>query len=156
MSRQWYGNISNRLEEGRQFTDEIKVGTGITEYGYSDRHPYEVIAVKDQKHITIRRLDHKHIGDGCMDNNWELISNPANAEIELVKRGNSWYQSQTCTAEDILKNDKEDDEKRLMFGLFLCGWGFDREKILEKGKQTKFSKMNISIGRADYYYDYEF
>ena len=51
MKTKLYGNLMNRMEEGRQFVDEIKVGDGVTEYSYSDRHPYEVIEVKDQKHI---------------------------------------------------------------------------------------------------------
>ena len=43
----WYGSLTNRLDEGHTFTDEIKVGTGVTEMCYSDRHPYEVVEVID-------------------------------------------------------------------------------------------------------------
>lgn len=49
MSRKWYGSLNNRLEENKMFCEEIKVGTGLTEYFYSDRHPYEVVKVIDQK-----------------------------------------------------------------------------------------------------------
>ena len=150
MSRKWYGSFNNRLEEGRQFVDEITVGTGVTEYFYSDRKAYEVVAVQDQKHITIRKLDHKPIGE-AMSNNWELISNENNPTTDLVKRGNSWYVVKTVTKEML-----EGIENDIQTSLWLYHNGFDRDVIMEKGKQTKYSKKNISIGFADYYYDYEF
>jgi hypothetical protein len=156
MSRTWYGNINNRLEENRMFCEEIKVGTGMTEYMYSDRHPYEVVEVKDQKHVSVRKMDHKHVGDGCMDNNWELISNEENPIREMTKRGNFWYWTVTVTS-DILKNlDSEDAEARLSTMLFLCHNNIDREQLEAKGKVTRYHKANVSFGIADYYYDYEF
>ena len=36
------GSLNNRLEENRMFCDTIEVGTGMTEYLYSDRHAYEL------------------------------------------------------------------------------------------------------------------
>ena len=63
MSKKWYGSIDNRIEEGKQFVNEIKVGDGVTEYLWSDRKAYEVVDVKDQKHITIREYDHKLKGE---------------------------------------------------------------------------------------------
>ena len=62
------GSISNRLEENRMFCDVIEVGTGMTEYSYTDRHAYEVVEVVDQKHIKVREYDHKHKGDFEMSN----------------------------------------------------------------------------------------
>lgn len=150
MSKKWYGSLDNRLEEGRQFCETIEVGTGVTEYFYSDRQPYEVTEVKDQKHIKIRRLDHEAAGTP-MSNTWKLISNPKHPEIELVKRGNVWYKVKTATIEDIKKAEED-----IYRSLWLCQNGFDVDKIKQKGKQTKYSKMNISIGRAEYYYDYSF
>lgn len=147
----WYGNITNRLEEGKTFCDEIKVGTGVTEYSWSDRHAYEVIEVIDQKHFIMRLLDHEHVGGGSMDNNWQLVSNENNPTYELVKRGETWYYINTVTVEDI--KDVADD---LNLQLWLIHAGFDVDKIREKGKQTKRRKANISIGAASYYYDYEF
>ena len=148
MSKVWYGNLTNRLEENRQFCEEITVGTGVTEYSYSDRQSYEVIAVKDQKHVTIRRYDHKAKGEG-FTNDWELISNENNPSIDLVKRGNRWYRAVTATMKEIESED-------IYVSLWLCHNGFDVEKIKEKGSQTKYHKMNVSFGIADYYYDYEF
>ena len=150
MSR-WYGSLQNRLEEDRMFCDEIKVGTGVTEYSWSDRHPYEVVAVKDQKHVTVRAMDHVHVGDGCMDNNWKLVSNENHPERRLEKRGDYWYWTVTVTAEDVAAH--EDD---IYFRLGLCNGGFDIETIKAKGQQTKRRRAKVSFGHAEYYYDYEF
>lgn len=150
----WYGSMQNRLEENRMFVDEIKVGTGVTEYSYSDRHPYEVIAVKDQKHVTIRRLDYKRIDNNGMSEvqEYEYISNENNAEYECVKRGNYWYFVSTITREMVQDFDNWEVQKKVWFAL----GGWDLEKIREKGKQTKYNKANISFGHAEYYYDYSF
>jgi hypothetical protein len=147
MSRIWYGNLTNRLEENKQFCEEIKVGTGATEYHYSDRTPYEVVKVKDQKHVAIRMLDQKRSGEP-MTNQWELTSNEKNPVIELVKRGDCWYRTKTATIEDLESPDKY---RRLWVCL-----NFDCDKIRAKGKQTKYNKINISFGKANYYFDYEF
>lgn len=148
MSRIWYGSLDNRLEENRQFCETIEVGTGVTEYHYSDRTPYEVVAVKDQKHISIRRYDHEADGE-CYSNKWKLISNEDNTVIDLVKRGNYWYREKTATIDDV---NSADVEVRLWVALN----GFDVDKIKKNGKQTKFDKMNVSFGIAEYYYDYSF
>jgi hypothetical protein len=150
MSREWYGNLTNRLEENRMFCNEIKVGTGMTEYCYSDRHPYEVVEVKDQKHVKVRQLDHKHIGDGCMDNNWELVSNENNSIRTLTKRGKYWYWTVIVT-KDILDSIDKIETK-----LFLCHNDIEIDKLKEKGKITRYHRANVSFGIANYYYDYEF
>lgn len=148
MSRIWYGSLDNRLEENKQFCETIEIGTGVTEYYYSDRRAYEVIAVRDQKHISIREYDHKAKGEG-FTNNWELISNENNRTIDLVKRGSCWYEEKTATIEDV---NSENPDVRLWVALN----GFDVEKIRKNGKQTKYMKRTISIGVAEYYYDYSF
>lgn len=150
MSTTWYGSLQNRLMENATFDGEIEVGTGVTEIMYSDRHPYEVIAVKDQKHVTVRKLDHKHVGEGSMDNNWELVSNEDNATYELTKRGKFWYWTVTIT-KDILDTIDDINTK-----LFLLHNDVDVEKLKEKGKVTKYHRANVVFGFADYYYDYSF
>lgn len=150
MSRALYGSLTNRLEENRMFCNEIKVGTGMTEYYYSDRHPYEVVEVKDQKHVKVRELDHKHIGENCMDNNWKLVSNENNSIRSLTKRGNYWYWTVVVTS-DIL-----DDIENIGTQLFLCQNNIEVDKLREKGKITRYHRANVSFGIADYYYDYEF
>jgi hypothetical protein len=150
MSKVWYGNLTNRLEENRMFCKEIEVGTGMTEYSYSDRHPYEVVEVKDQKHVKVRELDHKHVGDGCMDNNWELVSNENNSVRMLTKRGKYWYWTVVVTKDILNSIDKIETQ------LFLCHNNINVDQLKEKGKVTRYRRANVSFGVADYYYDYEF
>ena len=153
MSRKWYGSLNNRLEENRQFVDAIEVGTGVTEYSWSDRHPYEVVAVKDQKHISIRMMRHELAGEP-MTNNWILKSDEDAPVEELSKRGNYWYSVVTITPEqarEILEGDDIDAK------LWACSNDFYLDEIVKSGKnKTKYHKRNISIGKAEYYYDYEF
>lgn len=149
----WYGSLTNRLEEDRMFCDDIKVGTGMTEYSWSDTEAYEVVAVRDQKHVTVRVYDHKK-KDGAewCDNDWELISNPNNPEKDMVKVGNYWYWTLTITADDLEKMVADDDCALLR--LAVGGW--DAGKIRAKGKQTKRWRAKVSFGVARYHYDYSF
>lgn len=154
MGRRWYGSLNNRLEENRQFVETIEVGTGVTEYSWSDRAPYEVVEVKDQKHISIRMMNHKSAGKGMYSNEWILTSNEDAPVEELAKRGNYWYSVVTITperAKEILEGD--DIEAKL----WACANDFYLDEIVASGKnKTKYHKRNISIGKAEYYYDYEF
>ena len=145
----WYGSLNNRLDENKMFCDEIKVGTGMTEYSWSDREAYEVIEVRDQKHVTVRKYDHKLKGD-AYSNDWELISNEDNPTYDMVKRGDYWYSTLTVTREYLLSHDTPETRLNLVLA------GFDPKIVIEKGKQTKYTKRNVSFGTADYYYDYEF
>lgn len=131
------------------FTDEIKVGTGMTEYSYSDRHPYEVVEVIDQKHVKVRTLDHIHKGDGTMDNNWELVRNEKHPIQTLTKRGERWYWTITVTA-DVLEDDAIETK------IWLAVNQIDVDKLARRGKITKYHKANVSFGKCEYYYDYEF
>lgn len=145
----FYGSLNNRLEENKMYCDEIKVGTGMTEYSWSDRHAYEVVEVIDQKHVIVREYDHKLKG-GAYSNDWELISNENNPTKEMVKRGNYWYAVSTITREMVSKELTAEER------IYLALNGYDINKIKEKGKQSKYYRMNVSFGTADYYYDYEF
>lgn len=156
MARKWYGSLNNRLEENRQFCDEITVGTGVTEYDYSDRHPYEVIEVINQKDVIIRGLDHKLAGEP-MTNKWELVSNEDNPTYELVKRGKYWYSKVVVTS-DILDEMETttDNEKHFRIAMFLANNNVVPDTLREKGKVTRYHRWNVSFGVAEYYYDYSF
>lgn len=156
MSKIWYGSVNNRLEENRMFCKEIEVGTGMTEYSWSDRHAYEVVEVKDQKHVSVREYDHKHIGENCMDNNWELISNEKNPLKVLTKRGNYWYWTTVITDAILANLESEDAEQRMRTQLFMAYNNIDAETLKAKKKVTRYTRANVSFGRADYYYDYSF
>ena len=93
MARRWYGSLQNRLDE--RVNKKPEVGMGVTEYYFSDRKPWEIIAVKDERHITVReldakRIDHNHMSE-CQE--YEYYSNEANrtAELFLTKQG-VWRQ----------------------------------------------------------------
>lgn len=153
----WYGSLNNRVDENRQFCDEIKVGTGMTEYFWSDRHAYEVVAVKDQKHVSVREYDHKRPDDKkdySYSNDWVLVSNEKNPVIDLVKRGKYWYTVTSITPEEAKKIFEGNDlDKKL----WACHCGFDLQEIIKSGKKkTTYHRKNVSFGVADYYYDYEF
>lgn len=156
MSRVWYGSINNRLEENRMFCNIIEVGTGMTEYSYTDRHAYEVIEVTDQKHIVVREYDHKHKGDFEMSNNWELISNPNNPAKAMTKRGKYWYWTTVVTDAILANLESEDAEERLRTQLFMAYNNIDADALRAKKKITRYHRANVSFGVADYYYDYEF
>lgn len=86
MTRKWYGSLQNRFEENKMYCNSIEVGTGMTEYFYSDRKPYEVTEVIDQKHVKVRSMDHKNVG-GAYSNEWELTSNENNPVRMITRRG---------------------------------------------------------------------
>lgn len=143
----WYGSVNNRIEENHQFCDEIKVGTGMTEYFWSDTRAYEVVDVVDQKHVYVREYDHKLKG-GAYSNDWELISNENKPVRYLTKRGKYWYWTLTLYA-FMMDGTWESD-------LFLAQYGITKEDLLKRGKVTRYTRANVSFGIARYFYDYEF
>lgn len=160
-----YGSLSNRMEENKMYCDEIKVGTGVTKYCYSDRHAYEVIEVIDQTHVFIREYDHKPVGEP-MSNQWELISNENKPVFELKLRNGVWYEVTEYTKEKWIAKAQEWVENghvksvEAAYEYLKCMSGLtekQNEKI-EQGKAVKkYNKFgNISFGVAEYYYDYEF
>lgn len=149
MSKVWYGSINNRLEENRMYCNEIVVGTGVTEYYWSDRHPYEVVEVMDQKHVKVREMGHKATHINGFANEWELFSDEKKPIKMLTKRGKYWYWTVTVT-KDIFENDDIDTM------LFLAHNNINVDKLKEKGKVTRYHRANVSFGVAEYYYDYEF
>ena len=146
----WYGSVQNRLEENRMYCKEITVGTGVTEYSWSDRHPYEVVEVIDQKHVKVRELGHKALPNSQFANEWKLFSDEKKPIKLLTKRGNQWYWTVVVTKEILDKIDDIDTQ------LFLAHNNIDIEKLKEKGTVRRYRKANVSFGVAEYYYDYSF
>lgn len=91
MGKRWYGSINNRLDENKKFCEDIDIGTPVTEYLYTDRIPYEVTKVIDQKHVFIRGYNCIAVGEP-MSNEWELISDTSKPEVEVKYRYNHWYR----------------------------------------------------------------
>lgn len=160
-----YGSLQNRLMEGRDFTNgNIKVGTGVTEVLYSDSHAYEVIAVKDQNHFTIKRM--KAIATGeSMSNTWKLESDETLPTYDIERINGVFYKVSYMTKEKVMKRAEEMLKEDFVpntpienaidyVTMFLTDK--QKERVLS-GKQVKLkSKMNLSIGIQQEYYDYEF
>ena len=110
-----YGNLTNRIEENRNYSNQIEVGTDITMYYWSDRTCYYVTKVIDQKHIFVKRYeivaDREQEG-GMGHQNWLYFKTVKecndylqkyglgtdqevfeNSEEEWVFRYNHWYQA---------------------------------------------------------------
>ena len=137
----FYGNLSNRLDENKMYCEEIKVGTLVTIYHYSDRKAYEVVEVVDQKHVFIR--EYKAIAKGkAMSNQWELISDETKPIIELKFRYNQWNKVNKYTEKYLIDSPIQDP--------------VIVKQIKAKGFCNEYNPINISFGIADYYYDYEF
>lgn len=165
LQMKFYGSLDNRLEENRMYCDKIEVGTGMTQYYYSDRHAYEVVKVVDQTNVFVREYDHKLKGE-AFSNQWELISNESNPVIELKLRNGVWMKVTNYSKEVWLATAKEWVEKgecrtiESAYDYFKTMSGLtekEKEKI-EAGKIVKKLRKfgNISFGVAEYYYDYEF
>ena len=163
----FYGSLQNRLEEGKNFVGEIKIGTGVTEYGYSDRTPYEVIEVINQKHIIIRALDYKRIDNNGMSDAqaYEYTSNVNNIKYELVLRNGTWFKVYEINKENWLKGAErlvKENSFKTTDGAYrylraMAGLTDKQYEKVDLGKSIKkYIKMNISVGYADRYYDYSF
>ena len=58
---------------------------GAREYCYTDRHAYEIIEVKDERHITVRAYDCRRTDNNGMSEcqDYEYVSNPDGAICHL-------------------------------------------------------------------------
>lgn len=147
-----YGSLTNRIKENRMFVPEIKEGTYVTEYLWSDRNAYEVVKVIDQKHVFIRRLKAIRTDNWGMSDsqNYRYESDESASVEELVKRGDYWYKVFTFSKEIHDKIVKE---------IGWCLWSLTEKQWarLDDGKVVKrYSKINVSFGTADEYFDYSF
>ena len=90
----WYGSLQNRILENSAMP-KPEVGMGVTECLWSDRNPYEIVEVKDDRHLMIRALDWKRIDEGGFSEaqEYEYFSNEDNPVIQifLTKQG-QWRQ----------------------------------------------------------------
>ena len=150
-----YGSLNNRLEENKMFCDTIKVGTGVTEYMWSDRHPYEVVAVKDQKHVTIRPMRHEPKPESApCSNDWIIRPDEDAPTMDITKRGKYWYRVTTITPDEAKEIYEGDD---IEAKLWACHNNFNLSDIIENNKpKTTYHRLNISFGVSEYHYDYSF
>lgn len=159
MSKKWYGEISNRIEENKNYTGrEIQVGDDITEYSWSDRHCYYVTRVIDQKHIFVKPYevcaDHSKEG-GMGHQNWLYFKTCREMQEYLndcIDKGLIKYEGCKKTNLDDVK---ENGETELVYrynhwyvkNTYWYGIKLDK---------PSYHKINISFGVRDYYYDWSF
>lgn len=129
----FYGSILNRLQENSTGVTPV-VGMGVTELCYTDRHPYEVIEVKDAKHIVVREMDYKRTDNCGMSEHqeYEYTSKPDGEIYHLVLRNGRW---RNYVWEEIYNHDDKTYTKKLTRKLGCNGW---------------------YIGKAERYYDFSF
>lgn len=87
----WYGSVQNRIH-GQATSKTPKVGMGVTELLWSDRHAYEVIEVTDEKHIKVRALKYTRT-DNCgisEHQEYKYESDPEGTVKHLVFRNGRW------------------------------------------------------------------
>ena len=82
----WYGSLNNRLLEHSK-GNKPEVGMGVTQTLWSDRHAFEVIEVKDDRHITVRQLTAKRVDKNGMSEcqDYEFTSDERNPKYRLYK-----------------------------------------------------------------------
>lgn len=156
-----YGNLMNRLEEGRSFAP-IQVGTDITMYHWSDRDCYYVTRVVDEKHIFVKeyRVVADHEKDGGMGHqNWLYFKSNKEAqdylrrffpdtpesdyeapEQEWVFRYGKWMRCYTITNQRACFTERE------------------RKAFQKDGCFKRYYNLpgDVSFGVRNYYYDWSF
>ena len=102
-----YGSLINLVcanQSQAELPSDLKIGTGATELMWSDRNPFEVVAIKKNKkgeveRIIVREMSHEPAPDhmGVGDNRWILSSDVDGKRYSLFfrkgtkRRAPGWY-----------------------------------------------------------------
>lgn len=178
MAKKWYGSVNNRIEEGKNYIEDkqIRAGTDITMYYWSDRTCYYVTKVNSQKDIEVKRYyvcaDHskpggmgrqnwlyfktlkdqnKYLNSVFKDRDYDEDPEESNPENWVFRYG-KWKKKEVYKLEDIDENTLEGKLTLLHFS------DKDKKTLKEKGELTKYFNLSapISFGVRDYYYDWSF
>ena len=164
MSKRWYGNLTNRLEEGRNYTGrELQVGDDITMYMWSDRDCYYIDEVVSPKEIKVRRYyvcaDHsKKAGMGHQ--NWMYFKTVDEERKYLKNFFNDAYLDEHFEEPDaetwVFRNNKW--KRAFTFTEENHCTEQELKSLAKHGYYKRYSNLsgNISFGVRDYYYDWEF
>ena len=131
MSKQWYGSIDNRFDEGKNFNKDkmIHEGDDITMYYWSDRHCYFVTKVIDQKHIFVHRYhvcaDHEKAG-GMGHQDWKYF--------KTLKEEQEYLN--TCIDKGLIKGLPKEDTSKIIEDKDE-EWVFRHKKWKQVGRFTK-------------------
>lgn len=87
----WYGSVQNRISAESKMP-KPEIGMGVTELMWSDRYPYEVIAVISEKKILIRELGYERTDNRglCETQDYRFFSKPDGEVVTLVLRNGKW------------------------------------------------------------------
>lgn len=88
-----YGSLTNRIEEN--YNAQLPtVGMGVTEYGWSDRHPYTIIEVINERKVVIQEDQSKlPAGDSVYGRqDWIITPNPNGQILTITKRKNGKWK----------------------------------------------------------------
>lgn len=176
-----YGNLTNRLEEGKMYVPEIIPGTDITIYSWSDRNCYYVDSVVNQKDIFVRPYyvcadQDKKGGMGHQD--WLYFKTPKEHNDYLKKyfpdhnycsedvndiqewafRNNRWKGVRRHPAELIKKRCEKEGWNLERYGRVYGFTATDMKKAAAGKEVVKYYALSskVSFGVRDYYYDWEF
>lgn len=145
MSNIWYGSINNRIAERSQQPTPV-IGMGVTELSYTDCDPWEIIEVKDEKHIVVRELGYERIDKNGMSDcqKYRYFQKPDGNIRHLVLRNGRWRDR-----EWNIEYEKDSE------GNYIFDKNYDR--IIKSMKPSNRLGCNgWSLGYARKYYDYSF
>lgn len=171
MSKKLYGSLSNRLEEGHNYTGrELQVGDDITMYLWSDCNCYYITEVIDQKHIKVKRYyvcaDHDKAG-GMGHQDW-MYFKTLKEESEYLRK---YFPDNYKDCEEIVepeaetwvfRNNKWKEAVEYTPEQVLASPFFFTEAQIKKAQQgktvTEYRNLSgkVSFGVRRYYYDWSF
>lgn len=165
MSKVWYGNLTNRLEEGRNFTGrELSSGDDITMYLWSDRACYYITEVIDQKRIKVKRYyvcaDHSKPG-GMGHQDWVYF--------KTLRDLHDYLGIDHWTDEQYADADREETWV-FRYGKWMSEYKHsemrypdayskrEREHFAKHGWFNTYHDLSgkVSFGVRDYHHDWEF
>lgn len=128
----WYGSVNNRIAENMMMP-KPEIGMGVTELCYTDRHPFEVIAILNDKRIKVREMTAERTDTNGMSDcqKYNYVPNPDGEVKTLVLRNGKWR--------DLVKEYDNDENGRLI-----------------EVETRRLGCNGWLIGRAEKYYDYSF
>lgn len=157
----WYGNVMNRLEEGKT-VPEIKKDMDITMYLWSDRNCYYVKEVYDQKHILVHEYEvcaDKEKADGMGHQEWLYFKTHAemNEYLRKYDPDRNWPEFERKDEVWVFRYNKWMKEVTYTDPNY-CDTERERKHLLNHGYFCKYYDLpgKVSFGRRNYYYDWSF
>lgn len=128
----WYGSVTNRIAENMKMP-KPELGMGVTELCYTDRHPFEVIEILNEKKIKIREMKAERIDKNGMSDcqEYKYVQKPDGEVKTLVLRNGKWR--------DLVKELENDENNKLV-----------------EVETRRLGGNGWLIGKAEYYYDFSF